>query len=110
MGAPGEAAQPAAAATQEEPRGAVGQGVDRMVAAGKDALAGSALTLPVRTAAGMVEAGANMASGMVGSAVGGLHGIYDVVTGKGADQATKDIQADQEALTYQPRTAVGKMT
>jgi hypothetical protein len=56
----------------------------------------------------IAEPAVQAVSGLAGQAAGGLRGIYDLATGKGADKATADIQSTEQALTYQPRTAAGK--
>lgn len=43
-----------------------------------------------------------------GMAVGGVHAIGDLLTGRGTDQAVKDIGWWQQALTYDPRTPAGQ--
>ena len=57
---------------------------------------------------GMAEETLHAVSGMAGQAVGGWRGIYDIATGKGAEQAAKDIKSTQEAMTYEPQTAIGQ--
>lgn len=55
-----------------------------------------------------VEAALNVGTGLIGTAIGGVHGVGDIVTGKGADAAAHDVQWWQQALTYQPRTPQGQ--
>ena len=54
---------------------------------------------------GPVEAGLSMATGMGASAVGGLAGLLG---GGTTDERTQRIQDVSQALTYQPRPAVGQ--
>lgn len=60
------------------------------------------------TGGAIFEPVAQMVTGSVGSAVGGLAGFADVIRGKSAEEATKTIQDIQQAMTYQPRTEAGK--
>lgn len=59
-------------------------------------------------AAPLGELGLQAASGAYHAVKGGLTGIADVVTGKGTDQATRDIEAET-AKTYQPETRGGQL-
>jgi hypothetical protein len=55
------------------------------------------------------EAGLQAVTGLGGTIAGGLHGLYDIATGKSSEQAAADVQSTQQALTYQPRTAGGQV-
>ena len=57
-------------------------------------------------AGGLGEAALSVGSGMVGEAVGGLAGAYDMAFGQGNARGARD--AVQEAMTYQPRTETGQ--
>lgn len=61
----------------------------------------------VNAVQGTGEALANMASGGVGMAAGGIKSLYDLATGQ-SNQATADIGRTENALTYQPRTPQGQ--
>lgn len=52
----------------------------------------------------------HVGSGMVASAVGGLHGLGKLAAGQGLDAAVNAVKKDQDALTYQPKSAGGKAT
>lgn len=60
-------------------------------------------------AVGLAETGAQLASGVVATPIAGLHGIAAglIPGGKTGAQAVEDTS---EALTYQPRTDVGRRT
>ena len=62
---------------------------------------------PLAGAYGLAEAGTNLVTGLGASAVGGLRGLYSLATGDTAAEATRKVQATQEALTYTPRSAPG---
>jgi len=57
---------------------------------------------------GTLEAGLNLGSGMASSAVGGLYGAADLLTGGSVESAQNKIQGMQETFTYQPRLEAGK--
>lgn len=50
-----------------------------------------------------------MATGLGSSAVGGLRGIADLVTGKGLEAAAQSVKDTQQAGTYQPRSTAGQV-
>lgn len=56
------------------------------------------------------EAGLAMGSGAAATAVGGVHGLGALAMGQSADEAAEGVKWWQQALTYQPRTAVGADT
>ncbi len=66
---------------------------------------------------GALEGGVNIASNYLSSVIGGIagagHGLASLVQGKGVDQSIQDasntINKIQQAATYQPRSAAGKM-
>lgn len=66
------------------------------------------LTSPLRKGAGVLEAGAQMLTGIPAAAAGGLRGLFGLATGDTADQAAEKVRATQEALTYQPRLEEGQ--
>lgn len=66
-----------------------------------------AKTAPVVGPVGMIEAGLNLASGTVSSAVGGLAGLVGTAI-DGPDAGATAVRNIQEAGTYQPRTEAGK--
>jgi hypothetical protein len=47
----------------------------------------------------------HIVSGTAGSIVGGYKGLYDIVTGKGVDQAAQDITDTQNRMAYKPKGA-----
>jgi hypothetical protein len=51
---------------------------------------------------------ANMGTGLVGQAAGGLHGLGTLLTGGGLDKAVAASQNTADALTYQPRNQAAK--
>lgn len=57
---------------------------------------------------GIVDAAANIGTGMAASAIGGLAGLGTLVTGGGLEKANQRLSDIQEKLTYQPRTVEGK--
>jgi hypothetical protein len=57
---------------------------------------------------GVAETGIGMAGGLLGSAAGGLRGLYSLATGEGSETAADKVRATQEFWTYQPRTQVGQ--
>ena len=57
---------------------------------------------------GVLETGANMITGTLGSALGGLRGLGSLAMGEGSAEATRKIRATQNALTYEPRTKQGQ--
>ena len=61
-----------------------------------------------RTPLDIAEGAASVLTGMVGSSVGGLRGLYTGLSGGSLDEITKDIQETQQALTYQPSTEAGQ--
>lgn len=56
------------------------------------------------------EAALQMGTGAVGTMAGGITGLGTVLAGQGADEAADHIKWWQQALTYQPRSAVGQET
>jgi hypothetical protein len=57
---------------------------------------------------GLAETGIGTTTGLLGSAAGGLRGLYSLATGEGSETAADKVRATQEFLTYQPRTQVGQ--
>ena len=57
---------------------------------------------------GVAETGIGMAGGFLGSAAGGLRGLYSLATGEGSETAADKVRATQEFWTYQPRTKQGQ--
>lgn len=55
-----------------------------------------------------LETPAALATGLVSSIPAGIVGLGDILTGKGVDTAAKNVQAIQQAGTYQPRTQAGQ--
>ena len=56
----------------------------------------------------LLEGGASLLTGLVGSAAGGLRGLYTGATGGDLNQIVANIQETQNALTYQPTTEKGQ--
>lgn len=57
---------------------------------------------------GIVDAAANIATGMGASAVGGLAGLGTLATGGSLEDADRNLSAIQDKFTWQPRTVEGK--
>lgn len=55
-----------------------------------------------------MEAVAAVGTGMAGTILGGLHGLYKLATGEGTDAAAEAVRGTQEALTYQPKDATAQ--
>lgn len=68
---------------------------------------GQPTNVDIGAAAGRIEAAASAVTGAAGTAVGGLQGMGDLLTGQGA-AAADDVKWWQQALTYQPRTPEGQ--
>ena len=64
----------------------------------------------VDTGLGIGEAGLSMATGTLASALGGIRGIANLAVGEPAEVAAQKVQETQQAMTYAPRTAAGKLT
>ena len=57
---------------------------------------------------GIVDAAANIATGMGASAVGGLAGLGTLATGGSLEDANRNLSSIQDKYTWQPRTVEGK--
>ena len=57
---------------------------------------------------GIVDAAANIATGMGASAVGGLAGLGTLATGGSLEDASRNLSSIQDKYTWQPRTVEGK--
>lgn len=57
---------------------------------------------------GIVDAAANIATGMGASAVGGLAGLGTLATGGSLEDADRNLSSIQDKFTWQPRTVEGK--
>ena len=65
---------------------------------------------PLMIPVGLGEAGLQMVAGGLASILGGFKGAYaHAIGGKTWDEATKNVQGIQQALTYQPRSEYGKI-
>lgn len=56
------------------------------------------------------EAAMQAGTGAAGAVLGGVTGIGTVLAGQGTDEAVRNIEWWQQALTYQPRSEVGRAT
>lgn len=56
----------------------------------------------------LAEPTLNVVTGAIAAPVAGLRGIYDLATGQSAEKASADISSTEKALTFEPRTKVGK--
>lgn len=54
------------------------------------------------------KAGLHELTGLGASIIGGAHGLWDVLIGKGSRQAAADVQQEQENRTYQPDSKVAQ--
>lgn len=57
---------------------------------------------------GIVDAAANIATGMGASAVGGLAGLGTLATGGSLEDANRNLSSIQDKFTWQPKTVEGK--
>lgn len=64
------------------------------------------IPLPFKATIGMGEAALNMGTGLAGTAIGGLGGLYNLI--KGTGDPSQIIRETQGAFTYKPRTEYGQ--
>lgn len=64
----------------------------------------------VGQAAGVVEAAAQIGSGLAGAAYGGLSGIASLMSGGGLEGAVNAVTQAQQDMTYMPMTQEGQLT
>lgn len=64
---------------------------------------------PLRQVVGLGETALQMGSGAISQAFGGVRGLVELATGGSVDDATRLIKEYEEAGTYRPRLAHGKL-